>query len=136
MSFYKPLTKEPSYEYDYLVCFQPRKKANSWVGRWFGHIVLWRNILNDSSVRIEPTLEGILIVPYVALVNDMLDDIAKDYRCYIYRTKTDNFKKRNYFVGFNSCVGITKRLLGLSKPFIWFPFQLEKFLEQEGTRYG
>jgi len=136
VSILKQITQEPSYEYDYLVCFQPKKTGSSWVARWWGHIVLWRNMTKDFCIRLEPTLEGLLILRYTCNVNDLSEELSKDYRCYIYKTKTENFKKRNYWVGFNTCVGITKRLLGIRKPFIFTPNQLESYIKEKGVCYG
>lgn len=136
MNILKPITQEPSYNYDYLVCFQPRQTGCSWIAKTFGHIVLWRNIGKEYCIRIEPTFEGILIVPYMCNVNDLSEEISKEYRCYVYKTKTEDFKKRNYWVGFNSCVGITKRVLGISKPFILTPDQLEQHIKEKGVCYG
>jgi len=38
--------------------------------------------------------------------------------------------KRGLFM-LNTCVGYTKQILGINKPFIWTPYQLYRYLEKQ-----
>ena len=40
--------------------------------------------------------------------------------------------KRGLFM-LNTCVGYTKQVLGISKPFIWTPYQLYRYLEKQNV---
>jgi hypothetical protein len=40
--------------------------------------------------------------------------------------------KRGLFM-LNTCVGHTKQVLGINKPFIWTPYQLFKYLEKQNV---
>jgi len=41
--------------------------------------------------------------------------------------------KRGLFM-LNTCVGYTKQVLGINKPFIWTPYQLYRYLEKQDGR--
>lgn len=134
MKIVKPLTiPVDGYVYDYLVCFQPKETGTSLLGRLFGHVILWRNINAICSVRIEPTLEGMLIVPYNQNVNNFMESLAKEYKTYIWRTKTEDFSKKSYFPELFTCVSVAKRLLGIQKWWIITPRQLEKYISSKNS---
>lgn len=128
MKINKPLMLPPSYTFDYLVCFQSKEKCNSLLGKLFGHVILWRNITAISCVRIEPTLEGLLVVPYNANVNDFMESLGKDFKTYIWRTKIEDFTQKRYFLEPFTCVSVAKQLLGIKKWWIMTPKQLERYI--------
>ena len=128
MKINKPLNLPKTYTFDYLVCFQPKETCTSLLAKLFGHVVLWRNITSICCVRIEPTIEGMLIVPYNANVNDFMENLEKDFKTYIWRTKIEDFSKKSYFFEMFSCVSVAKQLLGIKKWCIITPRQLERYI--------
>ena len=132
MKFNKPpQVIEKDYTYDYLVCFQPKKTGTSWIGKIFGHVILWRNVNAICSIRIEPTLQGMLIVPYNQNVNNFIDSLGKEYRTYIWRTNSKDLVQSNYIPEIFNCVSVAKRLLGIQKWYIITPRQLEEFIKSK-----
>jgi len=117
------------YDYDYLVAFKDRSKCGNWLGRIFGHCFLYRNITATTSIRIEPSLSGTLIIPYKCNVKEIMADLAVDYNIYVWTVKHEDVQKPNILM-FGSCVGIVKNLLGIRKWWVITPKQLEKYIKR------
>ena len=116
------------YRYDYLVVFKDRSKCGNWLGRIFGHCFLYRNVTATTSIRIDPSIGGTLIIPYKCNVKEIMADLAVDYNIYVWTVKHEDVQKPNILM-FGSCVGIVKNLLGIRKPWILTPRQLEKYIK-------
>lgn len=124
------------YEYDYLVCFQPRERCKDWLGKIFGHVMLMRNVTGECAIKIEPTWGGTMIIPYTCNVKTIWDALNLEYRTYVYSVKHDDMKRLN-MVLFGSCVGTVKNLLGIRAWWIITPWQLERYikrLKKDGLR--
>jgi hypothetical protein len=67
------------YRYDYLVAFKDRSKCGNWLGRIFGHCFLYRNITATTSIRIDPSIGGTLIIPYKCNVKEIMADSDLDF---------------------------------------------------------
>ena len=48
----------------------------------------------------------------------------------------ENTKKTGRIIGYLSCVTLVKKTLGLSKPFIFTPYQLARYLEKRSHQDG
>lgn len=119
-----------NYRYDYLVLFQYTNNTTIW-GKLFGHVFLWRNINEFNSIRINPTLQGTLIHSFKANINLIYNDLQKEYNCYVWTTKDEDFYKYNIPL-ICTCVTTVKRMLGIRKWWIVTPRQLEKYLIKNG----
>ena len=106
-------TMRHRYDVDYLVCFRARKDCENWLGKIFGHVLLYRNISAINSVRIEPTLYGTLIIPYTCNVNSIAESLKKEYSSFIWHVKHEDMQKVNFICGVGTCVSIVKNLLGI-----------------------
>ena len=117
------------YEYDYLVCFLPRERCNDWLGKIFGHVMLFRNVTADCSIKIEPTWGGTMIIPYTCNVNDIRDSLNLEYRTYVFHVKHDDMQRLNVIL-WGSCVGIVKNILGIRAFWMLIPWQLERYIKR------
>lgn len=121
-------TLQYRYDYDWCVCFRPRKDCENWLGKIFGHVLLYRNISAINCVRIEPTLYGTLIVPYTCNVNSIAKSLNEDYSTFIWHTKQEDMSRINFICGIGTCVSIVKNLLGIRAWCVITPRQLEKYI--------
>ena len=64
------------------------------------------------------------------MVSDNVHDIAGDDL--LVRSNAVRGKRGLFML--NTCVGHTKQVLGISKPFIWTPYQLYKYLRKQNER--
>jgi len=119
------------YDYDYLVCFQ-YKDNETLHGKLFGHVLLYRNVNGTSSIKINPTINGTLIIPYTANVNIFYKSLLRDYNCYIYTVKHEDVQKINVMFGVATCVSIVKNMLGIRAWWIITPRQLERYIQNRG----
>ena len=117
------------YDYDYLVCFKKPSDCKNPIGRIFGHVFMFRNVSAISSIRIEPTWHGTLIVPYTSNVKVFAKSLAEEYTCYSYTSLHEDFQKVNLCLGC-TCVSMVKNILGIRKWFIFTPAQLEKYINR------
>ena len=60
------------------------------------------------------------------LVDDIYDVVQNDI---LVKSTVRKCKRRLFML--NTCVGYTKQILGINKPFIWTPYQLYRHLERE-----
>lgn len=117
------------YNYDYLVCFKQPKDCGNWLGKLFGHVMLYRNVSATTSIRIEPTLGGTLIVPYKSNVKAFLSDVQVDYDTYVWIVKHKDVQGINVIL-FGTCVGIVKNLLGIKAWWVLIPWQLKRYIKK------
>lgn len=122
------------YNYDYLVCFDYNTKATLH-GRLFGHVFLYRNITATCSVKINPTISGIMMIPYTSRIQTFANSLIEDYNCYVYRVTHQEFMKPQAILGVGTCVSIVKNFLGVRAWWIITPKQLEKYLKKKGERW-
>jgi len=117
------------YDYDYLICFKPKERCGTWLGRMFGHVILFRNITATTSIRIETTLGGTLIVPYKCNVREILPELICDFSTHVWNVKHEDMAGVNIMM-VNSCVGIIKNMLGIKAWWIILPKQLENYIKK------
>ena len=116
------------YDYDWMVCFQ-YKTCKNWVGKLFGHVILFRNVSAINSIRVEPAWCGMLLIPYSINVKNIAKSLSEEYNCYVYTSLNEDYERVNLMLGF-SCVSIVKNLLGINAWWIWTPRQLERYINK------
>ena len=115
------------YDWDFLVCFKYDKKSKNPFGRIFGHCCVFRNVTDNSSVRIDPCFCGIYVIPYNANILTFAESLKKDYNCYVWGVRHDDFKGYNLPI-IGDCVNVIKSLLGIKAWWVITPRQLEKYI--------
>jgi hypothetical protein len=114
------------YDWDYLVCFKYVGYKNLW-GKIFGHCLLWRNVADDYCIKIDPCFVGTYIVPYSVNVKKFAEPLKKDYNCYVWGVRHEDFDGYNLPV-IGTCVNVIKSMLGIRKWWIITPRQLERYI--------
>lgn len=122
--------RQHRYDVDYLVLFQ-YENNKTWAGKLFGHVFLWRNITEFTSIKINHTFQGTQIIPYTSNINLIYNDLQKYYNCYVWKTKDEDFHKTNMNM-LCTCVSEVKRMLGIRAWWIITPKQLERYLIKKG----
>lgn len=114
------------YDWDFLVCFKYGDVSNFW-GRIFGHCCVFRNVTDNSSVKIDPCFCGIYVIPYSANILTFAESLKKEYNCYVWSVKHDDFSGYNLPL-FGTCVNVLKSVLGIKAWWIITPKQLERYI--------
>jgi hypothetical protein len=113
------------------ICFN-RREQKKW-HNWFldencSHCFIIQD-LKDKCLVIESLDSRIDVVLYNNSIGDVLQNCLDNYtNCVIEFKQIRNDK---FMFGFNSCVGVVKKILGITKP-ILTPKQLKKYLINNG----
>ena len=116
------------YDVDYLVCFD-FKNNTTLHGKIFGHVFIMRNVSGINSIKINPTINGTLIVPFSCNINSIYNELSQEYSVYVYTVKHEDIMKMNIMFGC-TCVSIVKNLLGIRAWWIQTPRQLERYISR------
>lgn len=126
-------TRFNRYDWEFLVCYKQPKHCSHFIGRIFGHVFLWRQVTKDSCVKIEPTMFGLLVIPYGCSLLELVDNIKKEAYTCVYETLEEDFQKVNIEFGFFHCTSIVKMCLGIRAWWIVLPWQLFMYCKTGGN---
>ena len=122
------------HKFDCLLCFKYENNP-TWLGKIFGHCCIYRNIGKGMSIKIDPTFDGTMIIPYKLEIQDYLPALQLEYNGYV--LDIDVGKWKTNILLFGSCVGIIKNMLGIRAWWVITPKQLERYIiRRESGRVG